>query len=230
MSVMNPTDWDDTLLVKAYESSLKLAQEELARRIARATNGKKTPSNSLKETAASATAEQEPTACTSNSKPYDDENPSFIIGDYARATYDDGVDYEGKIIAMNEEQGTCRICYIGYENEQEVRICDLVPSWGKKARRMQYNRAKQESETNEAAPSGSDHKKTNKPQFPMAPNGFPIGAIPPPPPMPPMLGQGQCENSEHLSAMLMSWYMSGYYTGIYQGMQMAKTNSKQQKK
>ncbi|XP_055842040.1 survival motor neuron protein [Episyrphus balteatus] len=229
MSVINTTDWDDTLLVKAYESSLKLAQEELARRIARATNGKKVPTKN-REDAAPSSVVAEPTACTSNSKQSEEENPSFTLGDYARATYDDGVDYEGKIIALDEEQGTCRIRYIGYENEQEVRICDLVPSWGKKNRRMQFNRAKQELDPNEASTSGCDAKQKIKTQFPTAPNGFPIGAIPPPPPMPPMLGQGQCENSEHLSAMLMSWYMSGYYTGIYQGMQMAKANNTKQKK
>lgn len=215
--------WDDALLIKAYDSSLKLAKEELARRIARSTNGKKTPT---KVRDADPTEDDE--YFPLDSKQSEEGNPSFKVGDYARATYDDGVDYEGKILSIDELQGMCRLRYIGYDNEQDVRICDLVPSWGKKVRRLQFARAKVDLDANDAQ-NGQECKKT-KTRFPMAqPSGLPFGAIPPPPPMPPMLGQSLCEDSEHLSAMLMSWYMSGYYTGIYQGMQMSKTKTKSKK-
>lgn len=41
------------------------------------------------------------------------------------------------------------------------------------------------------------------------------------PPMPPAVF-GNSRDSEHMSAMLMSWYMSGYYTGLYHGRKQAK--------
>lgn len=44
-----------------------------------------------------------------------------------------------------------------------------------------------------------------------------------PPPLPPHILSGLPEDdSEALSAMLMSWYMSGFHTGYYQGMKRAK--------
>ncbi|KAK3910572.1 Survival motor neuron protein [Frankliniella fusca] len=47
-----------------------------------------------------------------------------------------------------------------------------------------------------------------------------------PPPLPPHILSGlPGDDSEALSAMLMSWYMSGFHTGYYQGLKRAKNFS-----
>ncbi|KFB53822.1 AGAP004011-PA-like protein [Anopheles sinensis] len=58
----------------------------------------------------------------------------FEIGDYVRATYDDGV--EAKIIGFGSH-GDCQIRYVGCNNEQTVLLNELLPSWGRKGRRQQ---------------------------------------------------------------------------------------------
>lgn len=197
---------------------MNLAREELARRISLSTSRKL------------GTAQNEDNS-KSNSITLgnDGSQLEYKVGDYVRATYEDGIDYEAKIISMDDIARTCVLKYIGYENVQEVLICDLVASWGKKARRLQFAKAKLEQDANaeEAvnarAPSSGKAPKKTKTRLNMS-------SIPPPPPIPPMLTAAQsAEDSEHLSAMLMSWYMSGYYTGVYQGMQMAKSDYKGKK-
>ncbi|XP_055606517.1 survival motor neuron protein [Uranotaenia lowii] len=174
--------------------------------------------------------------------------PVYKVGDYCRATYEDGVDYEAKILALNIS-GDALIRYVGYNNEQTVVIEDLVPSWGRKARRKQREDAADlaaaEVPASQMDISDEEHEKLTKkaskirinidPNFKMpkgpAPNraanaGFSAamrGAafmVPPPPPMPPMLQDENDLEQENLSAMLMSWYMSGYYTGLYHGQKM----------
>ncbi|XP_023309124.2 survival motor neuron protein [Lucilia cuprina] len=202
--------WDDTLLIKAYDNSIKLAREELARRMAISTS--KDVSHSSNE--------------SNKLKSLDIENfrtkNEYKVGDYVRATYEDGIDYEAKILSIDRASGSCLLKYIGYENEQNIELENLIPSWGKKARRLQFAKAKLESTDHvlNMDNAGSKTSKRNKSYQ---------KTIPPPPPMPPMLSTQNCEDSEHLSAMLMSWYMSGYYTGVYQGMQMAKSGSKNKK-
>ncbi|XP_065363757.1 survival motor neuron protein [Calliphora vicina] len=204
--------WDDTLLIKAYDNSIKLAREELARRMATSTS--KDVSHCSNE--------------SNNLKSVDIANinrkDEYKVGDYVRATYDDGIDYEAKIVSIDRISGTCLLKYIGYENEQTTALDNLIASWGKKSRRLQFAKAKLDNTDHiiNMDNTGSKTSKRNKSSN--------LKTIPPPPPMPPMLSTTQnCEDSEHLSAMLMSWYMSGYYTGVYQGMQMAKSSSKNKK-
>ncbi|XP_013103761.1 survival motor neuron protein [Stomoxys calcitrans] len=198
--------WDDTLLIKAYDDSVKLAREELARRI------------SLSTSKAAADKDKSGDNKTDSKT---NENV-YKVGDYVRATFEDGIDYEGKIISIDQSAGTCLLKYIGYENVQQVPLTELVASWGKKVRRLQFANAKLQAEnSNNEYPSTSNKAaKKNKSKISKS-------SMPPPPPIPPMLTASQnAEDSEHLSAMLMSWYMSGYYTGVYQGMQMAKSKEK----
>ncbi|KAM7350545.1 survival motor neuron [Cochliomyia hominivorax] len=204
--------WDDALLIKAYDESIKLAREELARRIALSTS---------KEVSRSSTENKNLKSCGMDSII---KKPEYNVGDYVRATYDDGIDYEAKIISIDKSSGTCLLKYIGYDNEQHFPLDNLIASWGKKARRLQFAKAKLE-DTEHILKMDNIGNKTSKRN-----KSYNIKTIPPPPPMPPMLSATQnCEDSEHLSAMLMSWYMSGYYTGVYQGIQMAKSSSKNKK-
>ncbi|XP_036319873.1 survival motor neuron protein [Rhagoletis pomonella] len=174
--------WDDTMLVKSYNDGVNLLNEDVAKRVARNTN-------------------VEP------AKASVEGTMGVKEGDYVRATYEiDGCDYEAKIITVDETNATCLVRYIGYDNEQTVNLKDLVPSWGKNARRVQIERAK-----------NSTNKYGNVKRQSLKLRESYLSKVPPPPPMPLMLTKN-IEGSEHLSAMLMSWYMSGYYTGIYEGL------------
>lgn len=210
---MNDTDvWDDTLLIKAYDESLLLAKEEVAKKLARATNKP-------------ATDDAKAGKPTSNYKK----------GDYCRATYSDGIDYEAKIENIIDDGKICLLKYVGYGNEEFVNIEDLTQSWGKKSRKEQIAAAQKEknhrncdigtseSDTENAAtsqPKSTVKNKSAKRIYNQYDAQQPHMPFPPPPPMPPMLDN--CDDAEHLSAMLMSWYMSGYYTGLYQGQKMSK--------
>ncbi|XP_061389321.1 survival motor neuron protein [Musca vetustissima] len=219
--------WDDTLLIKAYDDSVKLAREELARRISLSTS-KKSDTNDTSEGKKSKSSGSGAGTAAGGTLENIASHAEYKVGDYVRATYEDGIDYEAKIMSIDKEAGTCLLKYIGYDNVQEVALCDLIASWGKKYRRLQFAKAKLEAETtapddavNVTCPSTSG-KTAKKIKTKLSKS-----TMPPPPPIPPMLtASHNAEDSEHLSAMLMSWYMSGYYTGVYQGMQMAKSKTK----
>lgn len=114
--------WDDSLLIKAYEESVKLRNEDVAKKLAMRTNKKeKNPEVSDEVTASSSSEEDD-----------GDENPecTLKVGDFVRSTFsEDGVDYEAEITRMNDN-GTCCIRYLGYGNEEKVKVEDLVESWG----------------------------------------------------------------------------------------------------
>ncbi|XP_073820093.1 survival motor neuron [Musca autumnalis] len=217
--------WDDTLLIKAYDDSVKLAREELARRISLSTS-KKSDTNDTSDGKKSKSSGSGGVGATGGTLENIVSHAEYKVGDYVRATYEDGIDYEAKIMSIDKEAETCLLKYIGYDNLQEVALCDLIASWGKKYRRLQFAKAKLEAETGDDAvntcPSTSGKTQAKKIKTKLSKT-----SMPPPPPIPPMLtASHNAEDSEHLSAMLMSWYMSGYYTGVYQGMQMAKSKSK----
>lgn len=179
--------WDESMLIKSYGECVTLGSEDVAKHIASNTNAGAT-------------------------KILENESSNLIefnVGDYVRSTYcDDGCDYEAKILSKDNSNGTCLVKYIGYDNEEIVNMKDLLPSWGKKSRRLQFQQT-----TARWRKDIHGSTVTNKKIL--------IDAVPPPPPLPTMLAQSTSD-SEHLSAMLMSWYMSGYYTGIYEGIKIAK--------
>lgn len=141
----------------------------------------------------------------------DDESVSkqsqaqYKIGDHVRATYEDGLDYEARIISVDADSENCVVRFIGYDNEDTVDLNDLLPSWGKNVRKKQMRMAAKD------LTGGTDSKRNFATGS--VPTSVPIPLLPP---IPPMLND-TTEDSENMSAMLMSWYMSGYYTGYYQG-------------
>lgn len=212
---------------------MRLAKEEVAKRIASSTNK-----------GATSKKKDEPTESSTSNDTTKTNEEVFKVGDFCRATYEeDGVDYEAKIIENDPITNKFVIKYIGYENEEIKNGLSLLPSWGKKFRKQQKSEAKAAKgesgsvvsmdadvgqvlfDRNKAADSKQLKDKAQK-----VPCGYPIGnniMFPPPPPMPPMLNDN-LEDAEHLSAMLMSWYMSGYYTGLYQGQKLAEQKRSQQ--
>lgn len=176
---------------------MKLAKEEVAKRIARSTNKQK-PNDSGDGDDDGSVSKQ--------------SQGQHKIGDYVRATYEDGLDYEAKIVSMDSENENCVVRFIGYDNEQTIDLNDLLSSWGKNVRKKQMRAAAKDL-------AGRTNSKSTL-NFPNSslPDSVPV---PPIPPIPPMLND-MSEDSENMSAMLMSWYMSGYYTGYYQGQRDAQ--------
>lgn len=160
---------------------------------------------------------------TSNVKCMPSPPIAYKIGDYVRATYYvDGVDYEATILTINPETGTCVVRFLGYNNKEEVQICNLVASWGKKARRQQIAKAK--SDENQPTTPTSATSQSASPFRIRSNGGCPVAL--PPPPIPPEFGQHLNETDvKLLSSMLVSWYMTGYYTGVYQGRMMSNNNT-----
>jgi hypothetical protein len=115
--------WDDSLLIKAYEESVRLQKEEVAKQMAMKTNKKQKSDEEEEESESSGSA----------STSVDE----LKVGDFVRSTFaEDGVDYEAEIVAMTEN-GTCTIRYIGYGNQERVKADELVASWGPEAREEQ---------------------------------------------------------------------------------------------
>ncbi|ALC43569.1 maker670 [Drosophila busckii] len=214
----------DGLLIKAYEDSVNLESETLARRIADSTNRREEKdSGSETKTEEDSCAEPE-------------QELVYEVGNFARATYTDGVDYEGVVVSVDEKARSCVLRYVGYENEQEVLLSDLLPSWGSQERRNQFLLAKQ-TEAEAAEPRaktskkhGGRAKKGGGPRLAAPVTGL---AMPPMPLVPPMFtpaGGMDGEPSQDFVAMLTAWYMSGYYTGLYQGRKEREGQAKKKAK
>ncbi|KAH7967152.1 hypothetical protein HPB49_023152 [Dermacentor silvarum] len=144
------------------------------------------------------------------------------VGDFCRCVYSvDGQCYEAKVKSVDHD--TCVVRYVGYGNEEEVYLSELLPSEGKFARQRQTEQAKRENDT----PFHPSHSLPPAP--PLEPllgrlPPFMKQSIPPPPP----IAHGDLPNNEEaLASMLMSWYMTGYHTGYYQGLQEAKSSKRE---
>lgn len=81
----------------------------------------------------------------------------FAAGDFVRSTFaDDGVDYEAEVLSVNEND-TCLIRYIGYGNEERVKMENLVASWGPEAREEQ--RILAEADQQGSCDTSDDHQE-----------------------------------------------------------------------
>lgn len=244
----NDDIWDDRLLIKAYELAVNLQSSDVAKSIASDTNKKTVSSeretitssdDELKQSDALDKGVASGTSVRSvswqqkfvmNTDDETDQSRSYEVGDYVRATYDaDNIDYEARIISIDEENDECVVKFIGYDNEQTVHLSDLVDSWGEEEKQKQQLDAEAAADVDETNDDGDD---SNYPNELYRNDVLANGSLPTPPipPMPPMLKDSLGDDSEHFSAMLMSWYMSGYYTGLYQGHKLAKQRQQQNKK
>lgn len=53
----------------------------------------------------------------------------FKVGDHCRAVFtEDGQLYEAVIISLDDENEICRVRYLGYGNEEDQLLSDLLPS------------------------------------------------------------------------------------------------------
>lgn len=135
--------WDDSLLIKAYEESVRLQKEEVAKKLAMKTN-------KLKSEDEEEDIDLSESSCSAAER--------FKVGEFVRSTFaEDGVDYEAELLSVNEND-TCLIRYIGYGNEERVKMEELIASWGTEAREEQRILA-------EADQQGSSNKEDHQEQL-----------------------------------------------------------------
>lgn len=202
--------WDDTLVMKTWEESVRLVKEDVAKRIANSTNSQE--GVSLVDTSAGERKlDWEPV-------------PVLKAGDFCRATFkEDGIDYEAVIVSM-DAHNRCLIKFLGYGNEQYTPLKELVASWGEEFRVEQIEAATleagastEEADSN-ASTMNSDREEEvadKRTRCRTSKKRKSRNICPPMPPMPPT-------GDDSLHAMLMAWYMSGYYTGLYDAEGRAK--------
>ncbi|XP_064454873.1 survival motor neuron protein 1-like isoform X2 [Ornithodoros turicata] len=225
----SPADqWDDEALIKAYSKAISTKEDTLS--LAKPETSAEAPRQQKRKKQRNKHSESKASG----------KEKDWKVGDFCRCTYSlDGQSYEAKIKSVDHD--TCVVRYIGYGNEEEVSMCDLLPSEGKQVRLRQKEQAELQNAGHGASLPG-DHGASAEQQnrhsaqnsysafsyhaCPMPPvdplrNHWPPFMPPflPPPPPPSFSPSHLMDNEEALASMLMSWYMTGYHTGYYQGMQ-----------
>ena len=235
--------WDDSLLIKMYETTQKIIDAELVKLSTKTSETTKdTKEINISNNNTFKNQKQKMNVKDSiDKKPLQSSVINWKEGDYCQATYlEDNVDYEAKIISISNIDQTCLIRYIGYSNEEIRNLSDLKPSEGEKVRKLQIEMAIQDGYITQ---SESVFDKANYPQEINFSKQLPhivtgsnqltnTSRIIPPPPT--FLTENNsipnnqnvlCENEDDvLASMLMSWYMTGYHTGYYQARKDMKTN------
>ncbi|CAG2058729.1 unnamed protein product [Timema podura] len=237
----SPDDWDDSKLVHAYDKTMKDVKKKLMQDMG------------IRSLESQDTKTDKPNKKTKPKK-QTKQSKKWVVGGQCRCLYSaDDEWYEASILKIFPDKGTCLVRYAGYKTEEEVSLDSLLPSAGPKARKVQEAKAILEGgETNGYDVDHSDEGATSRDfknskyreRFPknsfnssMPPLFNPSSGLPPfvgslaspsmpsfMPPVPMCLSQSVSEDSEAVSAMLMSWYMSGYHTGYYQGLKEARSN------
>ncbi|XP_059620964.1 survival motor neuron protein [Phlebotomus argentipes] len=225
--------WDDELLIKAYDESVRLAKEDVAKKMASATNTTKDEAPKVDDSAGKRSLLWQPV--------------KHKVGDFVRAVYrEDGLEYEAVVVSSSGGTGKFLIKFIGYENEQFVAASELKESLGGDARMEQIEASLasptvQEDEEDSSvvseepeAQSSSSTRQTDAPPVAAQLSSLLNGGsfVPPmtlqPPPLPPFANDSSAEG-KHLAAMLMAWYTSGYYTGLYDAHRMAEKRKETKK-
>lgn len=162
----------------------------------------------------------------------------WAAGDYCKAIWEeDGSPYEAVIVEIQDES-TCRIRYLGYENEETKRLYELEPSGGETARQEQARMVDEElcdlSSQSEEVEFASNRAQASERSYPpVAPDAQrmrrpdgPASSFPIPPTPSSLPSAPSIDENELLTTALMSWYMSGYHTGYYQAIRDLKLSKK----
>ncbi|KAK7496051.1 hypothetical protein BaRGS_00012752 [Batillaria attramentaria] len=204
--------WDDTALIEAYDAAVAPLKAKLAEH---------TGDSSILD------AGHRLTHGTQHKKKKNKKKKSkkkqqvmgWRVGDHCQAVYtEDGEIYEGKIISISPESNTCVVRYLGYGNEEEQSLEDLMPSAVSATKRPKHQRNDSVSCSEMPMPGGGafgfPHPGIN------SASSMHLPTMPPPPP--PMPTDEAPDENEALCSMLLSWYMSGYHTGYYQGLRQGR--------
>ncbi|XP_042230098.1 survival motor neuron protein 1-like isoform X1 [Homarus americanus] len=243
--------WDDSLLIQQYDEAMAQVRRKLQHKIS-ATNTTESEQSERMVTGGENLSERKEKSGNIQKKKKKKKNKrksDWHTGDPCRSRFtEDGIWYEGTIIALDANTGKCTVRYVGYNNEEEVAIHALIKSKGKAARQMQMELADDgqseqsdmcssvvESDFQSDADERTGKRQKAQSQFQygrMPPPNYPSGGnFTPPPhlpqlPPPPALTMdlsGDPQTSEALHTMLMSWYMTGYHTGYYQGLRQTQS-------
>ncbi|KAI1301792.1 Survival motor neuron protein [Halotydeus destructor] len=199
--------WDDTLLIAAYDE----ASERVAAALA---------SQSLEGPIVDSKEKYRPGQfMLGNSKVTNNKPLRWKVGSYCRCVYTaDSLEYEAQIRTIDGD--SCTVQYVGYNNEEQHKLSNLMASLGGKTRKLQEEEARAtlvEANVVEETNGDVSEKVTSS-----AATKRNVNLAPPPPPLF-KSAPGAIDDDEALSSMLMSWYMSGYHTGYYKAMQDVKS-------
>lgn len=129
--------WDDKKLTEAYDKALKIANAEVAKRVAMSTNSQ----HNAKEDSSNKKKDRSSSSKVGTSKKKDIQ---WKPGMPCRSIYEgDGMEYEAFVLRLiNDEE--CVVRYLGYENSEIVPIHTLKPTNGNDARTRQIELALQD--------------------------------------------------------------------------------------
>lgn len=139
--------WDDKKLNDAYDKAVRIANIEVAKRVAMSTNTS-SPTNDpvcFKKDKMPSKSSMKKDEMSKGSKNITvDERPKegmWRPGMPCRLMYkEDGLEYEAVIVKLVENDD-CVVRYLGYENQELVSVESLMPSHGKEARARQITEA-----------------------------------------------------------------------------------------
>ncbi|CAH0687931.1 unnamed protein product [Spodoptera exigua] len=143
--------WDDKKLNDAYDKAVRIANVEVAKRVAMSTNTQGLNSDleffPKKEKLATKSSKKKSVSPFVNTNGIGDDRsketgwkPSMPC----RLVYaDDGLEYEAVIVRIVDDND-CVVKYLGYDNQELVSIDSLKPSLGKEARAQQIRDARRE--------------------------------------------------------------------------------------
>ncbi|XP_026727655.1 survival motor neuron protein isoform X2 [Trichoplusia ni] len=145
--------WDDKKLNDAYDKAVRIANVEVAKRVAMSTNTPSTTTEPVffskkdKSSTKSYSAKKKESAQNMNHNVKTNETLKEIKwkpGMPCRLVYmEDGMEYEAVFI-RSIENDECIVKYLGYETQEIVQIDVLKPSMGKEARTRQIKEARRE--------------------------------------------------------------------------------------
>ncbi|KAK2706888.1 survival motor neuron protein 1-like [Artemia franciscana] len=237
-------NWDDTLLIKAWDAAVPHVKLELERQ----------------------QNEENGRSSKDDTKKHFRRDKKWRVNDHCTALYsEDGLLYEAEISYIDEVAGTCIVKFVGYENEEEVSLKSLMRSGGTRARDRQLKDSEEEkralavAEDDESDSSSMQTEPTERPSTPtassraersrqqepafMEANGNSAsfqeyyhqvsGQVPPPlpPPLALLNTEGLAgDEADAMSAMVMSWYMAGYHTGYYVSLRRSRNQAEPKEK
>ncbi|XP_075236983.1 survival motor neuron [Lycorma delicatula] len=210
--------WDDTVLIEAYNRAVEAAKKKVRQQMSIC--------NGVSEN------DKQDYHCKDKNEMKKEKAPKkprdgnkWKVGDHCRAVYSvDGIEYEATVTGVLPE-GRFIVKYCGYGNEETVKGKDLKSSAGEHTRSMQEQVASGHVNSNSNVSDSCAENNEDVCNFGNMPWGQSVPGVPvvPPPPAFNLTSQFNQENeSDALSAMLLSWYMTGYHTGYYQGLMLAK--------
>ncbi|CAH1637453.1 unnamed protein product [Spodoptera littoralis] len=143
--------WDDKKLNDAYDKAVRIANVEVAKRVAMSTNTQGSTNDPTfspkKEKLATKPAKKKATILSANTNGIADDKPKEMRWKPSmpcRLVYaEDGLEYEAVIVRIVDDND-CVVKYLGYDNQELVSIDSLKQSLGKDARAQQIKDARRD--------------------------------------------------------------------------------------